>query len=446
MPLPVVAAGAAAPILWPWYAAMGATGVGATLAGLEGIRRGAGGGRRYQGPPAPSGSPRQERQDYINRMNASMGGGRGSRGVQLPASGSPAPGAPGSGGRTYVSPFAGNRDAAINRVRQIAPTAPMAVAQPPVNTSPVGYGPPPVLGSSAADNRRAEVNRMITQGGGQPLPPAVELKPYWAQNPEIKRAAEEGPRATEVGYSDRADIQEWINANRNAPKGADGKNIVDRFLEQQRKRGLIQEDTTAGYSPMFTQQQLAEVDAAQSAAFSQGRDRILGMQGQLAEPPQINAQYGPGFEKGDPVNWDAAMKATLPLPGGPNAQRREQLNRVLEMPGSMVETPPSADPRWAAGYQQGPEVNWNAAANSTLNVPGMSGNVNQPMTTAAGYGANPGVDWNAAMNAEIDTPAVRGDMLTMGERYNDPDEQRRMAAGFLGNQVAGLKRFWRGAQ
>jgi hypothetical protein len=284
---------------------------------------------------------------------------------------------------------------------------------------------------------------MITQGGGRPLPPPVELKPYWAQNPEIKRAAEEGPRATDVGYSDRADIQEWMNAMN---KTESGRAMVNRFLEQQRKRGLIQEDTTAGYSPMFTQQQLAEVDAAQSAAFSQGRDRILGMQGQLAEPPQINAQYGPGFEKGDPVNWDAAMNATLPLPGGPNAQRREELNRVLEMPGSMVEAPPSADPRWAAGYQQGPEVNWNAAANSTLNVPGMPGNVNQPMTTAAGYGANPGVDWNAAMNAEVDTPAVRGDMLTMGEPYNDPDEQRRMAAGFLGNQVAGLKRFWRGAQ
>jgi hypothetical protein len=284
---------------------------------------------------------------------------------------------------------------------------------------------------------------MITQGGGQPLPPPVELKPYWAQNPEIKRAAEEGPRATDVGYSDRADIQEWMNAMN---KTESGRAMVNHFLEQQRKRGLIQEDTTAGYSPMFSQQQLAEVDAAQSAAFSQGRDRILGMQGQLAEAPQINDQYGPGFQKGDPVNWDAAMNARLPLPGGPNAQRREELNRVLEMPGSMVETPPSADPRWAAGFQQGPNTNWNAAANSTLNVPGMSGNVNQPVPTAAGYGANPGVDWNAAMNAELDAPTVRGDMLTMGERYSNPDKQRGMAANFLANQVAGLQRFWRGAQ
>lgn len=316
----------------------------------------------------------------------------------------------------------------------------------PSNSIPVGYGPPPVLGSSAAANRRSEVNRMITQGGGQPLPPPADLKPYWAQNPEIKRAADEGPRAGQVGYSDRADIRAWIDANKNAPKGVDGKNIVDRFLEQQRAKGLIQEDTTADFTPTFSQQQLAEVDAVQSPAFSQGRDRILGMQGSLADAPTINDQYRAGFEKGDPVNWDAAMTARLPLPGGPNAQRRQELNRILEMPGSMVDTPPSADPRWAAGYQRGPDVSWNAAANSKLNIPGMSGNVNQPTPTAGGYGANPGVNWDAAMNAQVDTPPVRGDALTMGERYNDPDEQRRMAAGFLGNRIQGLQRYFRGAQ
>jgi hypothetical protein len=35
-------------------------------------------------------------------------------------------------------------------------------------------------------------------------------------------------------YGQRADIQAWMNANRNAPKGADGMNIVDRFIKQQR--------------------------------------------------------------------------------------------------------------------------------------------------------------------------------------------------------------------
>lgn len=35
-------------------------------------------------------------------------------------------------------------------------------------------------------------------------------------------------------YAQRADIAKWIEANKNAPKGADGMNIVDRFLAKQR--------------------------------------------------------------------------------------------------------------------------------------------------------------------------------------------------------------------
>lgn len=461
MPLPVVAAGAAAPALWPWYAAMGAAGISATAAGLEGIRRGLGRGRPYQGPPAPASAPapqgRSERDVYSRRMGAQMGGGRGSRSQPRPAASQPdtyvQPGVGtfsrssgqflGSG--TYSQPGVGTFDRATGAmVRPAAPAASAPAASVPASVSaPVGYGPPPVLTTPASANRRSEVNRMITQGGGQPLPPPVDLKPYWAQNPEIKRAADEGPRAGQVGYSDRADIQEWMNAMN---KTESGRAMVNRFLEQQRAKGLIQEDTTADFTPTFSQQQLAEVDAVQSPAFSQGRDRILGMRGSLAEAPAINDQYQAGFQGGDPVNWDAAMNARLPLPGGPNAQRRQELNRILEVPEAMVDTPPSADPRWAAGYQQGPGVNWSAAANSQLNVPGMSGNVNQPSPTAAGYGANPGVNWDAAMNAELDTPPVRGDALTMGERYNDPDEQRRMAAGFLGNRIQGLQRYFRGAQ
>lgn len=35
-------------------------------------------------------------------------------------------------------------------------------------------------------------------------------------------------------YAQRADIAKWIEANKNAPKGADGMNVVERFLAKQR--------------------------------------------------------------------------------------------------------------------------------------------------------------------------------------------------------------------
>ena len=64
---------------------------------------------------------------------------------------------------------------------------------------------------------------------------------YWATETGkvLAEAAKTGPRSIDPGYAQRADIVAWMEANKNAPKGADGKNIVDRFLEQQRAKGLL---------------------------------------------------------------------------------------------------------------------------------------------------------------------------------------------------------------
>lgn len=317
-------------------------------------------------------------------------------------------------------------------------------AVPASNTTPVGYGAPPVVGTPAARTQRERVNEMLQNAGvQQPLPPMESLKPYWAENPEIAKAAAEGPRSVDVGYSDRADIQEWMNAMN---KSESGRAIVDRFLEQQRKRGLIKE-SDGNYSPVFSQQQLADVDATQSPAFSQGRDKILSMQGSMLEPPSIDQLWGPGFRKSEPVNWDSAMDADFALPGSGAARRRDELNKVLEMPGAMAGPAPTSNPGWAAGYSQSPPVNWDAAVNSRHNIPDYEV-PSQPARVPADYGNNPGVNWNAAMNSDVGYKnPVAGDTLEMGQRFTNPDEQRRYRAGLmLNNQIQGLKRYWKGGQ
>lgn len=323
-------------------------------------------------------------------------------------------------------------------------------ATPVANTTPVGYGAPPVVGAPASRAYRERANEMLQNAGvQQPLPPMEDLRPYWAQNPEIAQAAKDGPRSTEVGYSDRADIRAWIEANKNAQKGADGKNIVDRFLEQQQRRGLIREqpESVDSYTPIFTQRQLADVDAVQSPAFSKGRDQILAMRDPMVTPPNVDQSWSAGFQKGDPVDWEAAMGASLAVPGGPAAQRREDLNRVLDMPGALVSESPSVDQRWAAGFTQDSPTNWDAAVNTKLNVPTVMGNAMQPGTTLTTSQPSSNVNWNAAMNTDLGySQGITGNEMELGERFNNPDEQRRrLAAGFLGNRIEGLKRFFPGA-
>jgi hypothetical protein len=93
--------------------------------------------------------------------------------------------------------------------------------------------PPPTGGglSDDVDARASERRRMQQQYAPQN---------YWASETgkAMAEATRTGPRAGEAGYAQRADIAAWMEANKNAPKGADGLNIVERFERQQRERGL----------------------------------------------------------------------------------------------------------------------------------------------------------------------------------------------------------------
>jgi peptidoglycan hydrolase-like protein with peptidoglycan-binding domain len=108
---------------------------------------------------------------------------------------------------------------------------------------------PPVL-SDDVDARASEARRMLQQA-----------TPFWEreENKALKQAAETGPRAGEAGYAQRADIQAWMDAQR--AKGPAGEAMVNRFIEQQKKRGLYE-------APVATPQvdQLATSPDAQMAA------------------------------------------------------------------------------------------------------------------------------------------------------------------------------------
>lgn len=106
----------------------------------------------------------------------------------------------------------------------------------PITPGPGMGAPTPIVGSSARA-RAEEANRAYQQAGGN------ISENYWVANPEMAKAASEGPRAGTVGYSDRADIQAWMDA-----QGRDSA-IVKRFLADQERRGLIRKE--GDYSGAF---------------------------------------------------------------------------------------------------------------------------------------------------------------------------------------------------
>lgn len=109
---------------------------------------------------------------------------------------------------------------------------------------------------------------------------------YWKSQTgaALAEAAKSGPRAGEAGYAQRADIQAWIEANKNAPKGVDGKNIVDRFLEKQRAQGLLD---APGGSEVFTGERLITPTDAESAAQA-GKRGLVGFEGSALEQAQAD--------------------------------------------------------------------------------------------------------------------------------------------------------------
>jgi hypothetical protein len=110
---------------------------------------------------------------------------------------------------------------------------------------------------------------------------------YWQSQTgaALAEAAKTGPKAGTAGYAQRADIQAWIAANQNAPKGADGKNIVDRFLDQQRKRGLLDAPGEAGTALAAGAERIAMPTDAASAAQA-GTKGLVGYDGTALQQAQ----------------------------------------------------------------------------------------------------------------------------------------------------------------
>lgn len=162
---------------------------------------------------------------------------------------------------------------------------------------------PPVL-SDDADARASEARRMLQQA-----------TPYWEreENQGIRTAAAlgGGPRAGETGYAQRADIQAWMEANKNAPKGADGKNIVDRFLEQQQKRGLL--DVSGQGSPAFGGERIA-MPADSESAVQAGTRGLVGYEGNALAQAQANVSELQGRERAALTQkiFQAAAQGELP--------------------------------------------------------------------------------------------------------------------------------------
>lgn len=313
-------------------------------------------------------------------------------------------------------------------------------AAPVANATPVGYGAPPVVGTPAARTQRERVNEMLQNAGvQQPLPPMEDLKPFWAQaenKPMFDAAQAAGQAAQEArargpleampdtsnpaseAYWQRADIQEWARAN---------SKLAARLREQKGlpplgANGAAPAAAVNAFNPMFDNERIAAPagDPAMQPRQDWADPRLRGKSEVEVAQAEVDA-----FQA---------------------AERADRMNRVLAMPGAMVQ-PAAADPRYAPGYSQGEPVSWDAAVNSKMNIPGYEA-PNRPAPTAGGYGANPGVDWNAAMQADLEYPGpVKGDALEMGRGFADPEEQRRYRAGLmLNNQIQGLKRYFGGAQ
>lgn len=193
-----------------------------------------------------------------------------------------------------------------------------------------GLGAPDAYGDPASRAREAEQRRMLQQA-----------TPYWEreENQGIRTAAAlgGGPRAGESGYAQRADIQAWMEANKNAPKGADGKNIVDRFLEQQQKRGLL--DAPGQGSPAFGGERIA-MPADSESAVQAGTRGLVGFEGNALAQAQANVSELQGRERAAltqkifqaaaqgelpdfavpvPKNIDVAFNRSAGIPGGAEA-------------------------------------------------------------------------------------------------------------------------------
>lgn len=180
-----------------------------------------------------------------SRSPSNANSGSRSKAQPTPGSLSPAPGAPGKGGQEYHSPYAGFRDATFSRIRGGAADGLVQPSSQPAAAPGLTQVP---MGSPAARTERARRAEMLGNAGVQePLPPPQDLKPYWerTENQAIRAAATPGGQGFVApgspAHSDRADILAWMEANKDAQRGADGRNVVDRYLLKELQRGSLGE-------------------------------------------------------------------------------------------------------------------------------------------------------------------------------------------------------------
>lgn len=145
---------------------------------------------------------------------------------------------------------------------------------------------------------------------------------YWASETgqAMAKAIEAGPKAGESGYAQRADIQAWMDAQR--AKGPAGAAMVDRFIEQQKKRGLWSEPTPAVDQLLTAPEDRAVAQAGYSAkgvaplpvpGGGDLRGEVLTAQAGFENP-----QYGVEALRGAPVG---AIAALAPNPGTADANK-----------------------------------------------------------------------------------------------------------------------------
>ena len=217
---------------------------------------------------------------------------------------------------------------------QSAP-APRVGPGSPITPGP-GMGAPAAVVTRPEVARAEEANRAYQQAGGD------ISKNYWEANPEIRKAEETGPRAGEVGYSDRAGIQEWMKAQ--IAKGPAGKAMVDRFLADQERKGLIRRA-----DPLAN----AYAGGADAAAL-QGQPGL----GEAAkQAPWNSAGQNSVFGQGDSSQeYTTDARGLTPGLGGAGALGQRNPNQVFaptQIPGTesargSLETAASQAP-WATG-------------------------------------------------------------------------------------------------
>lgn len=198
---------------------------------------------------------------------------------------------------------AGGYEPGLAETGRYVPGGQQEKIKPVAEPTPV-VAPPDTL-SDDVDVRASEARRMLQQA-----------TPYWEreENKGLLQAAQVGggPRAGEAGYAQRADIAAWIEANKNAPKGVDGKNIVDRFLEKQQRQGLLD---APEQTPGLGGTRIAMPVDAESAAQA-GRRGLVGFEGSALEQAQANVSELQGRERAamNQKIWQAAADGTLKSP------------------------------------------------------------------------------------------------------------------------------------